>query len=159
MMGKPAVEMSCASRILRAPYDFETNTWYHLAGTYDGKLMTAFVNGEEVGSQRLTGPITIDDSDLMIGKGDPKYSMGEYFQGDLGEIRIWNVARSPEDLQAAMKKRLTGKEPGLVAYWTFDDGTARDFSTNGNNGVLDGEARIVGVTSFDAPTPDSSKKR
>jgi hypothetical protein len=73
--------------------------------------------------------------------------MGEYFQGDLDEIRIWNVARSPEDIQAARNKRLTGKEPGLVAYWTFDDGTAKDFSTNGNNGVLDAEARIVGVGS------------
>ena len=159
MMGKPTVEISCASRILQAPYDFETNTWYHLAGTCDGNMMRAFVNGEEVGSQRFTGPITIDDSGLMIGKGDPKYSMGEYFQGDLGEIRIWNVARSPGDLQAAMKKRLTGKEPGLVAYWTFDDGTARDFSTNGNNGVLDGEAQIVGVSSFDSAQPDSSQKR
>jgi hypothetical protein len=31
-----------------------------------------------------------------------------------------------------------------VAYWTFEDGTAKDMSGNGNNGVLDGSARIIG---------------
>jgi hypothetical protein len=159
LWGKPIIEMSCASQTLQARHDFETNTWYHLAGTYDGKEMKAFVNGVAVGSQRFSDPIAIDDSDLIIGKGDPDYSMGEYFQGDLDEIRIWNVARSPEDIRAAMNKRLTGKQPGLVVNWTFDDGTAKDFSTNGNNGVLDGEAQVVGAASFETPPPNSSQKR
>jgi hypothetical protein len=48
---------------------------------------------------------------------------------------------------------LTGKEPGLVAYWTFDDGTAKDMSGNGNNGVLDGNTRIVTVAAAKANPP------
>ena len=138
---------------MHAAYDFEPGTWYHLAGTYDGKTMTVLVNGQPIGSQRFTGQIQIDDSDLMIGKGDPDYSMGEYFHGDIDEIRIWNVARSPEQLRAAMNGRLSGKEPGLVAYWPFDDGTAKDLSGNGNNGVFDGSARIVGVAKSQVPQP------
>ena len=144
MWGRPAIELSCGNRLLQAAYDFEPGTWYHLAGTYDGKRITALVNGVAVSSQSFNGAIGIDDSDLIIGKGDPNFSRGEYFHGEVDDIRIWNLARSPEQIREAMHAHLTGKEPGLVAYWPFDDGTAKDFSTNGNNGVLEG-ASIVGA--------------
>ena len=36
-------------------------------------------------------------------------------------------------------------EPGLVAYWNFDDGTAKDLTGNGNNGTLVGGASIVPI--------------
>jgi hypothetical protein len=145
MGGKPGIEMCSGNQIMQAPYDFRPGTWYHLAGTYDGKVMTVFVNGETVRSQPFSDPIELDDSDLMIGKGDPNFSFGEYFDGQVDDIRIWNVARSPDQIRAALATRLTGKEPGLVAYWTFEDGTAKDVSGNGNNGVLDGNARITGA--------------
>jgi hypothetical protein len=38
----------------------------------------------------------------------------------------------------------------LVAYWTFDDGTAKDMTGNGNNGVLDENTRIVTVVAATA---------
>jgi C-terminal processing protease CtpA/Prc len=60
----------------------------------------------------------------------------------LDEIRIWNVARSPAEIQATLNKSLTGKEPGLVAYWQFDDGTAGDSSAHVGLGRLEGNARI-----------------
>jgi Concanavalin A-like lectin/glucanases superfamily len=142
MKGKPAVEVGWGDQIMQAPYDFEIGTWYHLAATYDGKVMSVFVNGVRVHSGRSPGSILIDDSDLIIGKGDPNFSLGEYFHGDLNEIRIWNVARSPEQIQAAMITQLTRNEPGLVAYWTFDDGSPKDVSGHDNNGILEGQARI-----------------
>jgi carboxyl-terminal processing protease len=143
--GKPAVEMTPGSHIgmLRAPYDFATDKWYHLAGTYDGGAISAFVNGVRINSTRSSGQMYSDNSDLFIGKGDPEFSFGEYFHGVLDEIRIWNVARSQEQIQAAMNTPLTGKEEGLVAYWNFDEGTAKDLSPHSNDGKLDGNATIV----------------
>jgi len=32
---------------------------------------------------------------------------------------------------------------GLVAYWSFDDGTARDNSGNGHNGIIHGNPKVV----------------
>jgi hypothetical protein len=128
---------------LSKPYEFDVNKWYHLAGTYDGSTITAFVNGQAIASQKASGQLHIDQSDLYIGKGDPEYLYGESFHGQLDEIRIWNIARSQEQIQAAMNTTLTGKEDGLVAYWNFDDGTTKDLSGHGNNGVLGGGARIV----------------
>lgn len=143
--GKPAVEMTPGSHIgmLRAPYDFETGKWYHLAGTYDGGAITAYVNGVRINGTRSSGQMYSDKSDLFIGKGDPEFSFGEYFHGALDEIRIWNVARSQKQIQATMNTPLTGKEEGLVACWNFDDGTAKDLSAHGNDGQAGGDAKIV----------------
>ncbi|HCO95203.1 MAG TPA: hypothetical protein DIU00_14835, partial [Phycisphaerales bacterium] len=131
---------------LRAPYEFAVNKWYHLAGTYDGQTVTAYVNGQAVASQNLSGRLYIDNSDLYIGKGGPEYLYQECLHGELDEIRIWNVARSQEQIRAAMNASLSGSEEGLVAYWKFDDGTARDLSSHGNDGQLNGDAGIVEST-------------
>ncbi len=146
--GKPAVEMTPGSHIgmLRAPYEFATGKWYHLAGTYDGGAISVFVNGVRINSTRSSGQMYSDKSELFIGKGDPEFSFGEYLHGLLDEIRIWNVARSQKEIQATMNTPLTGKEEGLVAYWNFDDGTAKDLSAHGNDGQAGGDAKIVEST-------------
>lgn len=143
--GQPMAAMRPSGRIgvLRAPHEFTTGKWYHLAGIYDGRSITLLVNGGRIKSERASGAMYIDQSDLFIGKGDPEFSFGEYFHGDLDEIRIWNVARSQEEIQAAMNTTLTGKEEGLVAYWNFDDGTARDVSGHGNDGHVHEGAQIA----------------
>jgi hypothetical protein len=81
--------------------------------------------------------MNIDQSDLFLGRGDPEFPGGEYFHGWLDETRLWNVARSENGIQAGMNAPLTGKEKGLVAYWNFDDGTAKDVSGHGNDGLID----------------------
>jgi hypothetical protein len=143
--GKSVLQMSVGYDIngLSVPYDFSTGTWYHLAGTYDGRAMTVFVNGINIKSEKVSGSQYIDQSDLFIGKGDPEFSDGEYFHGELDEIRIWNVARSQEEIRAAMNTQLTGKEKGLIAYWNFEDGTAKDLSGHGNDGILSKNVQIV----------------
>jgi hypothetical protein len=128
---------------LSAPSEFGLNKWYHLAGTYDGRTITVLVDGLAVANQNASGRLRIDPSDLYIGKGDPEYLHEECFHGQLDEIRIWNVARSQEQIQAAMNTSLSGKEEGLLAYWNFDDGAAKDLSGHGNNGVLDADAKVV----------------
>jgi WD40 repeat protein len=82
-------------------------------------------------------PSSTNMSGLMqIGKS----SAGDldYFAGQLDEVRIWNIARDPTDIQADKYQTLIGNEAGLVAYYPFEDGigiTATDHK-NGNNGTL-----------------------
>lgn len=139
------VELGLGSQvgILQAPSEIKTSQWYHLAGAYDGSTATVYVNGIKTKSEPVSGDLTIDASDLFLGRGDPDFSLGEFFHGVLDEIRIWNVARSPAEIQAAMNAPLTGKEEGLVAYWNFDDNTVNDQSGHGNNGRLLGDAQII----------------
>jgi len=134
--GRPWVEVSPGYEIgtLRAGHDFQVGKWYHLAGTYDGSTIVAYVNGVRIGSQFASGKMSIDEADLFIGRGDPDFSSGEYFHGVLDEVRLWSVARSEQEIHGTMNARLTGKEGGLVAYWHFDDGTVNDQSGHGNHG-------------------------
>lgn len=143
--GRPWVEATPGMEIglARVVTSFQTNTWYHLAVTYDGKALRVFVNGAEFAIEARSGPMRIDESALYIGRGDPEFSFGEFFHGALDEIRLWNVARTPEQLRAAMNTSLSGSEPGLVAYWDFDDNTLTDRSRHGNDGQREGGARIM----------------
>ena len=42
-----------------------------------------------------------------------------------------------------MNSTLVGNEDGLVGYWNFDDGSAKDLTANGNDGELNGDTEIV----------------
>ena len=84
--------------------------------------------------------IISNDNHLFIGYNTYRQ---EYFNGIIDEVRIWNVARTAEQIQANINTTLTGQEEGLVGYWNFDDGTAKDLSGNGNDGTLFGDTQIV----------------
>ena len=44
----------------------------------------------------------------------------DYFKGTISEVRLWNTARSLEQIKACMFKRLDSAEEGLVEYWKFE---------------------------------------
>jgi len=68
---------------------------------------------------------------------------GEFAEGLLDEIAIWRKSLTAEEIKSGWNKRLTGQEAGLLGYWSFDDGTPNDLSTNAYNGELGGNAVIV----------------
>jgi glucose/arabinose dehydrogenase len=75
------------------------NTWTHLAATYDGTTLRLFVNGTEVGSRAVTGALVTSTGVLRMG-GNSKW--GEYFQGRIDEMRIYNRALSGAEIQLDM---------------------------------------------------------
>ena len=44
-----------------------------------------------------------------------------------------------------MKIPLSGREDGLIGYWNFDAGNAKDLSDNMNDGKLVGDAQIIEI--------------
>ena len=75
------------------------NVWTHLAGTYDGATVRLFVNGTQVASAAITGAIATSTGALRIG-GNSMW--GEYFQGTIDEVRIYNRALTPAEIQTDM---------------------------------------------------------
>jgi hypothetical protein len=47
--------------------------------------------------------------------------VGEYFQGDMDEVRVWTVARTEKELRDHMCQQLRGNEPGLISYYRMND--------------------------------------
>ena len=54
---------------------------------------------------------------LTIGR----YDKVAPFNGCVSDCRVWNVARTPAEIQANYTNRLTGTEAGLVGYWPLKD--------------------------------------
>jgi chitodextrinase len=81
-----------------------TNTWTHLATTYDGATLRLFVNGVQVSSVAKTGTILTSTNPLQLG-GDSIY--GQYFQGLIDEVRVYNVALTAAQIQADMNTPIT----------------------------------------------------
>jgi hypothetical protein len=75
------------------------NTWTHLSVSYDGVTIRLYVNGVQVGSRALTGPIATSTGALRIG-GNAVW--GEYFKGLIDEVRVYNRALSAGEIQLDM---------------------------------------------------------
>jgi hypothetical protein len=90
------------------PSALPLNTWSHLAGTYDGATLRLYVNGAVVASQAFTGSIVTSTGAVRIG-GNSVW--GEYFQGRLDEVRLYNRALSQAELQTDMNTAVGGTPP------------------------------------------------
>ncbi|MEV0613899.1 LamG-like jellyroll fold domain-containing protein [Nonomuraea sp. NPDC050404] len=79
------------------------NTWSHLAATYDGTTLRLYVNGTQVGQRVTDGPIRTDDGVLRIG-GNSLW--GEYFEGLIDEVRVYDRALTPAQIHTDMNTPL-----------------------------------------------------
>lgn len=131
--------------------------WYHVALTWDLATTTIayYVNGQlqsistSHGKSDLTS-ISLGDKepdDEFGNGGDHNFYFGRsytlshdlsrQFDGEICEARIWNVARTQEQIYQNMYDIPNPTaEPTLRAYWKFDEGTGLevvDRTGNGNN--------------------------
>lgn len=108
--------------------------WTHVAVVYTANRPTLYVNGQ-LARTGLQSTKTVSPSIYYGGYRDGTLD-GAYgaFQGSVGELRIWSVARSQAQLQANMRATLAGNEAGLVGLWQFNEGagtTVRDETGGG----------------------------
>ena len=114
------------------------NTWYHVAGVYDGATMKLYLNGGLITTTDISGSFSPSTGGLMNIGENPTWN-NRYFQGVLDEVRIWETARTQQEIIDNMSIELIGNESGLAAYYNFNEGTgnmAADASPNGNDGQL-----------------------
>jgi hypothetical protein len=83
----------------QSPTALAVSTWSHLALTYDGSTLRLYINGTQVKSVARTGAIETNSNPVSIG-GNSAY--GEYFLGRIDDVRIYNRALTPAELQADM---------------------------------------------------------
>ncbi len=70
-----------------------------------------------------------------------------YFDGQIDEVRLWDISRAKTDIREYMCKKLTGSEDGLIGYWKFDEfyssETVEDYTTPSENGTTEGTVNKV----------------
>jgi hypothetical protein len=122
--------------LVQAPVVPSVNDWHHVAYTSDGTTHILYIDGTAVDSQSPNND-THTPSSVWLGTLD---GSTELFAGQMDEVRVWSVTRSASQVQVDMHRGPAGAQPGLVAYWTFDDarngGRSVDSSGRGNDVTL-----------------------
>ena len=114
----------------------------HVAVVFNGTQRLHYINGELAAAFTESGPLPTNGQPLQIGS-DVAWVHSP--TGLIDEVRLWNVARSTDQIRANLNKRISA-QPGLVARWTLD-ATAND-AVGGHNGTVQGSG--TGFLTFPA---------
>lgn len=127
--------------------------WHHVACVWQQNTVNGFktyVDGV-ISAQKDAGNVTLPiiNSGAWLGS----YDNNEFLNGQLDEVRIWNVARTQQQLQENMFCSLNGNETGLVAYYKMSNGEGTTLSDNKTSGTkYDGMLRNASWSVSDIPT-------
>lgn len=107
-----------------ADHKFVANKWYHVAFTYDqpsGKAVI-YIDGEKAAESSWDTPsfdLTGDGGGFFVGKV-AGFMWGERpLYGKMSEVRLWNVARTENQIRQSMLD-VDPKSEGLVAYYKLN---------------------------------------
>ena len=121
LVNNTGTEVTCTSGI-----NPTIDEWTHVAfvfNTASSGSITFYENGVQSGSCSSVGITDINDSgtDFRIGASD-NTGIVNYFEGDVVEFRIWDVARNANDILANYRTRLFGDQStnGLRLLWEMD---------------------------------------
>ena len=119
-----------------------TNQWYHIAVAWEGNVVKLYADGEQIW-----------ETDDAVAAEIPPYRWytfdlgrrggenGYYLNGRIAEVRLWNIARTGEEIKQNMFMSLSGNEEGLVGYWPLQE-DYNDHSVYGATPTVYGETHF-----------------
>lgn len=119
---------------------------HHVAVRRNGTTISFFVDGLFLSNGNFTSSENINSpGPLWIG-WDNAYTSP--FPGWIGEVRIWNIARTNAQIQSSLGSNLT-PQAGLVAYYDMQNSinsqSLSDLSGHGNNGILGNSSSVESI--------------
>jgi hypothetical protein len=119
------------------------NAWSHVALTFDGNRTYLYVDGEPV-DNGAAEPTVTSEGELEIGGST---DTADYFDGRIDEVRIYNRALEPAEVDADMEAPIQTPKQGPVAAWSFEEGkgsTAADLTGDGHTAAIEGAEWTTG---------------
>jgi hypothetical protein len=134
------------------------NTWYHVAGTFDGNNLKLYINGLLVATRPFVGGIIPSGFNPVIGRlsdtGQP--SPSRYWNGRIDEIRVFHRALSQTEIADSMGVHIDpASQNALVGYWRLNEGSGtliNDLSVSVNSGTISGASWTTLVPFNAAPS-------
>ena len=109
---------------------------HHLAAVVSTDSVRIYVDGSLAAAAPWTlGTVYVGTNDVLIGACNFGAGYLRRLDGAIDDVRIWDHARSGSQIAASMNCRLTGNEPGLVAYYRFDASSLADDTGHGHTGA------------------------
>lgn len=108
--------------------------WHHIAAVYDGSQKRLYIDGVLDNSYTKSG-ISFNTAD-PVWIGNNYGSQSRHWHGNIDEVRIWNTARTAEQIRQNMFQQLSNSETNLLAYYpVINPSILEDYSSNGYNAV------------------------
>ena len=106
--------------VFRTPFEVELDRWYHVALVIDDASQTfdLRVDGQSLIAGELPTSLTYTEGSRL------EFGSPSNFSGLIDNFRIWNVARTPEQLQDGLGQQFDG-DPNLVLDYRFEDDGSR----------------------------------
>ncbi|MDB5235873.1 MAG: C-terminal target protein [Hymenobacter sp.] len=126
-----------------------SGVWHHVAATYDAvaNTRTLYLDGAAILTDNPGLHAVPNANNLTIGNTNGT----EYFNGSLDEVRVWSVARTAAQINAAKGIGLPGATPGLVAYYRLNEGNGT--LVNDATGTAANQGSFVGVPTWTTNAP------
>jgi len=93
------------------------NEWTHLACTFDGNVLTIYVNGRPAGSSLVGRGRTTGSGSLQIARREDGFT---YFKGLIDEVRVYNRALTDAEVARRFSDPQVELSAGLLRHWSFD---------------------------------------
>ena len=81
--------------------------WQHVAVTYRDGRQVMYINGREVARQTHTGQLITNSADLQVGQDQGVAA--RFFDGDIDEMKIFDVALTPFEIEDIVANEATGR--------------------------------------------------
>ncbi|MDO5663735.1 MAG: DUF1735 and LamG domain-containing protein [Bacteroidia bacterium] len=115
------------SQFDRSIKEFEPNTWYHIAVTYDGSIFTLYINGEEdVNTDKWPGKVTTARDKIYIASSGREWFVNGCM---MSEVRLWNISRTKEQI-INNQYTINPKTEGLIMYWKMNEGQGHELKNS-----------------------------
>jgi hypothetical protein len=133
---------------ISGPANLVTGRWYHVAVTQDASgNTTLYVDGVSVASGSVQLPNNVSRTNCYIGKSN--WASDGYLNGTVDEMRIWNIARTQQQLKTYMFKSVDPSSSGLIAYYHCDENGGSSF-TNSVSGAGAGNGTVAASLTWTA---------
>ncbi len=92
----------------------QANRWTHVAITRKESALSLYINGKLDATGSWSGPVPVK----ALGRGHR--SLVENFTGEMDEVRIWYIARTPSEIALNYNKTVDTPYANLLQYLTFN---------------------------------------
>jgi hypothetical protein len=94
--------------------EWAADEWYHVAGTYDGKELKIYINGELEATAAYAGAAGSSGLDMWVGADD----LPAYFDGAVDEVRLYGAVLNDAEIKRIMDEPAAVRpEDKLPATW------------------------------------------
>ncbi len=131
---------ACNPVFISSTTSLNNNNWYHISAVRLGpptNQMQLYINGVQEATGAANETLT-NGRNIVLGRRYLNIPNFWHLDGQIDEVRIWNVARTQAQIRDDMCQSIDNTHPqwaNLVGYWNMNEGT--DNTCSGGQDVCD----------------------